>query len=335
MLERKTVLVLGAGASMPYGFPSGVELRRQILAQSVIDSRGVALLENQLDAMHTDNLPDAVREHRLKFQDPSARIGRFHRAFGESEVYSIDAFLAFRLEFEDIGKLCIAEVLAPIENSTRLRNSDPKEAWYQKLWNRMSAGLGDCEASNLTIVTLNYDRSFEEYFTSSASSLYGWGKHEARKKVANLIPVHHVHGALGNWPTDEYGYLRRSNGQAVPDAAFRGAQGIRVLHEGGSYKAATWALREARVIAFLGFSYHRMVLENLFPSDYWQGERNKYVNKPKILGTGFKVGGADRDAAAFTIRRLAGLEPRELVTIGDPDWGTLKALEEMPIITEI
>src|SRR6267378_303056 len=31
MIEKRTVLILGAGASMPYGFPSGSGLRRHII----------------------------------------------------------------------------------------------------------------------------------------------------------------------------------------------------------------------------------------------------------------------------------------------------------------
>ena len=43
MIEKPTVLVLGAGASMPYGYPSGAELRQRLISedlfQDAIDSR--------------------------------------------------------------------------------------------------------------------------------------------------------------------------------------------------------------------------------------------------------------------------------------------------------
>jgi len=37
MIKEKTVLILGAGASKPYGFPTGEELRREIIDNYVND----------------------------------------------------------------------------------------------------------------------------------------------------------------------------------------------------------------------------------------------------------------------------------------------------------
>jgi hypothetical protein len=92
-VEKKSiVLVLGAGASKAYGYPLGSELRHAILN----------LTE-----------PNALEFGVLHDWDTSVAVEftRFRNAFRQSNLYSIDAFLGKRKEFESIGKKCIAAIL--------------------------------------------------------------------------------------------------------------------------------------------------------------------------------------------------------------------------------
>ena len=93
MIEDPTVLILGAGASMPFGFPSGVMLKNEIYA-ILRDKRNMAL--NQLTN------PTVVRNfmERLTY-------------FSES----IDTFLEHEKNKDNIelGKMAIAATLLPYE----------------------------------------------------------------------------------------------------------------------------------------------------------------------------------------------------------------------------
>ncbi|MET0288542.1 MAG: hypothetical protein ABW178_02835 [Pseudoxanthomonas sp.] len=71
------VLVLGAGASMNYGYPSGAELRQQILS-----------LEPKL----AENLEIIARGASQKLKS----FIEFQEAFRYSQLFSIDAFLGRR-----------------------------------------------------------------------------------------------------------------------------------------------------------------------------------------------------------------------------------------------
>lgn len=86
---------------MPYGLPSGRDLRLRItqalgepgLLGSLFDRSGISQMER----------------------------GEFHRSLLRSAEQSIDAFLEHRTEFISAGKLAIAAVLSPLEDLQRLR----------------------------------------------------------------------------------------------------------------------------------------------------------------------------------------------------------------------
>ena len=91
----KTVFILGAGASWPYGFPTGLELRRAILRNLANNTPPFKML---VDAGCN---PDNIRA--------------FHRAFRGSQQDSVDAFMTWaarqRTSFVEIGRMAIAQVL--------------------------------------------------------------------------------------------------------------------------------------------------------------------------------------------------------------------------------
>jgi hypothetical protein len=142
MITRKTVFVLGAGASHPYGFP---------LASGMI----IALCEHETSYTHI------VREERTRrygerrllhptFTPP--RIKKFSADLTSSALESIDAFLTARPEYAEIGKAAIAATLVPYENPGSLRK--PKNGqWYGYLRNRMGEAYEDfCTSAELDFV---------------------------------------------------------------------------------------------------------------------------------------------------------------------------------------
>ena len=97
MITKPTVLILGAGASMPYQFPSGKKLREKICRE----------------------IKEPLKD---LFDVPSkkAEVEHFISSFSRSGTSSIDAFLEYRTEFMEIGKLAIALALIPSENEGKL-----------------------------------------------------------------------------------------------------------------------------------------------------------------------------------------------------------------------
>src|SRR5437660_2575658 len=114
-LKKKTVLVLGAGASMPYGFPSGDELRQRIITslKNFPTKVGPARpLENLLNALGIEAY------HVQHFRDELARAPHI----------TIDRFLENRPEFERIGKLAITATLIPLEQDSIVPMFTPEQA---------------------------------------------------------------------------------------------------------------------------------------------------------------------------------------------------------------
>ncbi len=101
MITKKIVLVLGAGASKPYGYPVGEKL--------------ITYICKSLD----DNNSKEFRElKKLGFEDKL--IDSFKSELKNSQRASIDAFLEYRPDFERIGKFIIALSLLPCEQENQL-----------------------------------------------------------------------------------------------------------------------------------------------------------------------------------------------------------------------
>jgi hypothetical protein len=98
-------LVLGAGSSTLMGYPTGGELRAEIIGLIAPEK-----LELTIAA--------GLKKH-------GDELYGFVDAFARSQMYSIDAFLARRPEYVDIGKRAIATCLLFRESEPRLFFSEP------------------------------------------------------------------------------------------------------------------------------------------------------------------------------------------------------------------
>jgi hypothetical protein len=274
MLTKKTVLVLGAGASKPYHFPTGLEL-----SVSISEFRqGNSTFENLRNLGHSDTV-------LMNFRDEFYKSGR----------NSVDAFLEHRTDLLLIGKLAIAATLIPSENEETLFTYD--RSWLRLLYNNMNAPFDDFGKNTLSIITYNYDRSVEHFFMTSLQHTY---KKEIKDciPVLNAIPIIHLHGSLGPlpWqakPGQEHKQYHYSYNNELLEIA---RKHIKIIHEDISdgrdtdFELAKKFLHDAEQIIFLGFGYDPINLERLKLKDI----------DPKgkmIVGTCVGLGEADKHQA--------------------------------------
>src|SRR6266550_5948463 len=181
MIKHQTVLVLGAGASVPYGFPAGRDLRDNIVGEL---------------SDVTTNLFVVLRS--AGFDD--AQITRFREALQKSGQPSVDVFLEHRSpEFTSIGKVAIAASLIPYEDEARLWGGSHN--WYEHVWKHLGPSLmDDVGQSRLSVTTFNYDRSLEHFLFSALRNSYNISTDDAARYLREVIRVVHVHGKLGELP---------------------------------------------------------------------------------------------------------------------------------------
>lgn len=250
MVTKKTVLVLGAGASIPFGFPSGKKLVKQICDMLKDDSNNIYRLF-------------------LILSFPEQIVRDFRRALSLSGQSSVDAFLEHRTEFINVGKTAIATALLPFEKTKRLFNLGMDENWYQYLFGVLNTSFEEFGENNLSIITFNYDRSMEYYLFSALKNAHGRSDKECAEKLSS-IPIIHVHGKLGDfeWEPDyRFPVPYDLKEPLETDMVERASKKIKIIHENiaedSEFKQAHQLLSEAARVYFLGFGFNQTNLERL------------------------------------------------------------------------
>lgn len=245
MITKPTVLILGAGASSMYNFPTGAQLRNQILG-SLRNLRA-----------------ESIQKYSYMGFDKK-EVDSFVNAFSQSGVASIDAFLEHRREFINIGKTVIAETLIPYENESTLFGQSTD--WYGYLLDRMNATVEDFATNKLTVLTFNYDRSLEWYFFKALQARFGIGRVDAAKMMTS-IPIIHLYGSLGGlpWEDTDRPYTPSNERQDI----YAARDNIKIIHEDiendKEFTRGLNALSGAKRIVFLGFGYNRVNIKRLSP----------------------------------------------------------------------
>lgn len=249
MIEKPTVLILGAGASKPYGLPLGSELRQKII--------------NRL------NLDGDIRYVLLNVGIGEDQIDAFRVAFELSWAPSIDSFLARRAEFADIGKVAIATIVKSCEWGffPLVPLNDPTDHWLQYLWPKLDAPWHEFPNNRLRIITFNYDLSLDEFLVKAMRHTYGKSEQECREMLLDVVPIHHVYGSVG--PGFGPPHLGMNNwvDYFKPDVVQKLVENIRVIPEGRDdspdlQMCRAWLL-EADRICFLGFGFDPINLRRL------------------------------------------------------------------------
>ncbi len=294
MIKTPTVLVLGAGASEPYKFPTGPELRQSLLGgQSHID----------VIAFGPGN-------------DGLQKAADFRQAFRRSRD-PIDAFLEHNVEWRDAGKCLIAAQIIAAEQENNLYPDSGD--WMTRLFGWMAE---DCTASNfeknqLRVITFNYDRSYEFALHEFIKAHFRVPAAEANR-IAEPLEVVHIHGSIGALKTEDRreGRLFEPDFDDLRDVS----SGIRVISDAANdeiLRRAVRLLKEAKRVFCLGFGYHKVNVERLFG--------DPLPESTAIHGTCFKTTPAEQRVicSRFPARRndfglSVDVRQRMRIALGEP-----------------
>ena len=283
MIERKTVFVLGAGASMPYGFPSGAQLRDTI-CEGANDG-----------AWLTGVLYDYMAIAPPDTQD-------FARAFLASNVASIDSFLSRRGEYTDIGKLAIAACLCVKEKPEWIYAKPNDDDWYHLLWNKLiesTKNRQEFAQNEVRFISFNYDRSLEYFLHTSTKNTYGGSDDKAMAAWSHL-EILHVYGMLGKFGYAPGQLVRQYSEELTDGLIFTAANGIHVIPEARQddevFKKARRWFDWAEQICFLGFGFDPLNVERLGLDSVLVYKREKSIQMPTIVASIFGKTNAEKFA---------------------------------------
>lgn len=252
MVKEPTVFILGAGASCPYGFPTGKELRTEIIKHFVDDCK-------------------SWLRHRGEDQKiidiEAAKAAHFVEAFQESHTRSIDLFIGRNPEFQFQGTLAIAFRIISAEHNSKFGEDirDQQRDWYFRLFELLTDKLvkkddykSFCE-NKVSFITFNYDRSLEHFlYGSLCNSFHDISEVEITNQL-KTIPFIHIFGQIAPLPWQN-GKVSLKYG--MPSHVLGNIdtlrKNLRTIYEKKTIpflKDARRLISEAKNIYFLGFGY--------------------------------------------------------------------------------
>ncbi len=267
MIEKRTVFVLGAGASCPYGFPTARGLRSDIIASFTLR------YENLLEGRERRGVP-GVND---AYPRPEA-AEKFVERFDRSSTESVDLFLSRNPALARIGKMAICTSILFGEQNSRFREhvKDPNQDWYFHLFSRLSRdlteedGIQDFAKNNVAFITFNYDRSLEHFLYESVLNSFGGADTTTAGEQVEQLPIIHVYGTLAplGWQDPEWkNRLEYGNYAALPQLNLPLlSDNLHIVHEkreNPNIEKAREQISQADRIFFLGFGYAKENLEAL------------------------------------------------------------------------
>lgn len=331
-------MILGAGASWDYGFPTGEQLLEEIVdvfesasSDQLLPSdpnydiaRGLLIYTTNLRKTDATSAPDFLFAKR--------HLGTFRSLIIGQLPISIDWFLQqtfaedFQKEhFRDLGKIAISYSigryeeqnihLQPWRRDLSTSGSSRKTqtpGWYRRFWQSLRVReISDFEelvdSQRLQVITFNYDRSFEKFILERLTSLYAakntYPVESAvndAKKLLDQWNIQHVYGSLGG--VDSFGKVNLQPSNPLQDIE-AAARKIEIIRENSTDPSKTKEeiqklVQEASTIIFLGFGFDETNCKLLSPQPLEKGH-------DRVFATTFGLGTGDRNRVIHRLLRTS------------------------------
>ena len=282
--KRSDVFIIGAGCSVPYGFPTGAMLMQKLkdfnygrkFPRDTYDASDIFLVDlyqEHFGYSSTDNkrqygkdyawvLPCTAHEDFYN-QLMDEIVLPFSQSVRNSMMVSTDEFLKNRLgqkqnEQVDFGKRLIAYEILKAEQKSQLGNID----WLQHLLSRIDQQDKWEEILKQTVfLTFNYDRVLEYCIFLYLTSDKQYADADAHAFI-NEMQIHHVNGFIGPLEKIPFGAVENGRYQEI-------AKGMETVWEKRQNRDESEKekyqgfLKNAERVYFLGFSYIPDNLESI------------------------------------------------------------------------
>ncbi|MBI1359728.1 MAG: hypothetical protein GC155_05520 [Alphaproteobacteria bacterium] len=315
MLKRKTVFVIGAGASQEFGLPVGSKLQQTI--GSMLNYKFEA--RNRLSGDSV--LWDAIERLNHK-QELLAACWKVRDGITLSN--SIDNFMDVHRSdpnVRTVGGLAIARAIIHAERKSTLffdERNDQKDidflavdsTWVLKLFRYLQEGVTVDNVgnifSNASFIVFNYDRCLEHFMFRAVRAMYRIGS-EQSAKVTETMRVIHPYGTIGRLPWQHLNLPDIPFGSDNPSLEEM-AKGITTYTDGMSSTDTQALMHEwmmkAEQICFLGFSFQDQNVSLLSPPLGLAPPAGRHA---EILGTCLGISPTDvRDIEGELVRKFRG-----------------------------
>lgn len=317
----RALLVLGAGSSMPYGFPSAAGLKSACIDCLEGNLRGKAFNDTRDILGHLED----AGFHRDDLQN-------FCKALALSPRKSVDAFLEQQPVYATVGKAVMAAILNPKEQAF-FENPTPSKGqthWYESLYIALGRNKDEIESLDFKVITFNYDRTFKGYLEHAYNADFGL---QAATGIVSLkdVDVIHMYGSLG---PHEYGDLVAAGPNAISKNELSVIPDERDTE--GLQNKIDVLLAHADVVYFLGFGFDEANLSRLHLERSWpQHVRDKkyYRSTPPPVKNIWSTRVDITDHEISTIRDQ--IPVRILLRENTPTWDCARLLRNTPIIQDL
>ncbi|MEZ5944051.1 MAG: hypothetical protein R3C18_21885, partial [Planctomycetaceae bacterium] len=204
------------------------------------------------------------------------------------QAISIDNFIDSHRDNRLIalcGKIAIAHCITEAERASKLfgsKSSGPdrrinfpalEQTWFTKLFQLLTE---NCQSNELpkrlarvAIVCFNYDRCIEHFLFHGFQKYYGLDSTTAAELLQSL-EIHHPYGTIGALPWQDVSEGLEFGQYLNQDSLVSSANRLRTFTEGTDPNSSAIAriqevLKHAERLMFLGFAYHRLNMQVLFP----------------------------------------------------------------------
>lgn len=320
-MAKKTVYIIGAGASYEAHLPTGDQLKDKIA--DLLDIRF-----DHRDQIKGDyEIQQALRQHTSEDKTLKALNTYLHQCQHISEnmplAISIDNFIDTERENGKLalcGKLAIIKSILEAEKNSSLffdeyrthRKVDfsaLENTWYLSFFRTLTENCNAEELTNrfesITLVIFNYDRCIEHFLHHALMSYYRLDASHAAQLVLSLKIIH-PYGTVGSleWSDQTSSTSVKFGGELHVSQLINYAERIRTFTEGAHSKYMSElvsAIRFTERLVFLGFAFHRLNMELI------GGESvDKYDNPNNIecYATAFESSKSDQQSMINSINHL-------------------------------
>jgi hypothetical protein len=325
MFRAKTVLVIGAGASVEVGLPMGADLLKQIVEMTSFRNPTGSFTGDIIISQALMEYLDEGIDRTKYFQhiEAGSQIGKSAKqALSIDNV--IDALENPKIEL--VGKLGIARAILDAESKSKcfkftdnirynLNLSNFDATWYSSLTKILTENTRKSDVNhifkNFEIINFNYDRCLEHYLPISLASYYGITPGDIQDVMQGLV-IHRPYGIAGRLPWQKGSGHSVDFGECTPAQLAAIVQQIRTfterVEEGKDLAAMRKAIGTADRIVFLGFAFHRQNVELL---------TQEIQSHAEIVATAYKISPSDKSVIISELQSAFNIAEHSRIELAD------------------